>query len=207
MEITKYAQSCLLVEADSGARLLLDPGTITTGRTDLTRIGTIDAVLITHEHPDHVDPAVVGTLLDAGATVHTNAETRALLPADAPVEVVAGGDTFEAAGVRIAAHDAAHMPMVDGSAGPPNLAFVVDGRLVHPGDARELAGIAGDILAVPIAGPSTHNHLAYLMAQAVGASTIIPVHYDAFPGDPDLFAAKAGLEGIVVLADGESVRA
>lgn len=205
MRITHHGQSCLLVETGDGARLLLDPGIITTGRIDLASLGTIDAVLLTHQHPDHVDPGPVADLVEAGATLFANAPTRALFRDDLPVEVVEGGTSFEAAGVGVTAHDLAHMPMVDGSPGPPNLGFVVDGRLLHPGDAREVTGLVADILALPIAGPSTSSHLAYLMAKAVGAATVIPIHYDVFPGDPQLFADKAGLPGVVVLGHGDHV--
>lgn len=205
MRVTSYGQSCLLVETDEGTRLLLDPGSITTARTDLRGLGTIDAVLLTHEHADHVDVGAVEGLLDAHVPVYANASTRTLFDPDAPVTVVAGGEAFAAAGVPVVAYDVPHMPMVDGTPGPPNLAYVVDGRLLHPGDARELVGIAAEILAVPIAGPSTSCHLAYLMAKAVGATTIIPIHHEVFPGNPALFADKAGLEGVVVLDHGASV--
>jgi L-ascorbate metabolism protein UlaG (beta-lactamase superfamily) len=101
-------------------------------------------------------------------------------------------------------HDVPHMPMVDGTPGPPNLAYVVDSRLLHPGDAREISGLAAEVLAVPIAGPSTSAHLAYRMVKAVGAATVVPIHHDVFPGDPALFAEKSGLDGVVVLGHGES---
>jgi L-ascorbate metabolism protein UlaG (beta-lactamase superfamily) len=205
MRITHHGQSCLLVETDGDARLLIDPGTVTTGRVDLADLGAIDAVLLTHQHPDHVDPGPVAELVESGAVLFANAPTRALFRDDVPVEVVAGGASFDAAGVRVTAHDLPHMPMIDGSPGPPNLGYVIDGRLLHPGDAREVTGLVAEVLAVPIAGPSTSSHLAYLMAKAVGAATVIPIHFDVFPGDPDLFASKSNLEGVQVLHQGDSL--
>ncbi len=121
------------------------------------------------------------------------------------VRVVEGGDRVEVAGISVQAFDIAHMPMVDGSAGPPNLGFLLDDRLLHPGDGADLASLQAEILAVPIAGPSCSSRDAYVMIQSVGASAAVPIHYDVFPGDPSLFAEKAGdVADIRVLAPGES---
>ena len=53
MQITRFGHSCLLVETGR-ASILIDPGEYSDGWTDLDGL---DAVLITHRHPDHVDPA------------------------------------------------------------------------------------------------------------------------------------------------------
>ncbi|MDI5943191.1 MBL fold metallo-hydrolase, partial [Micromonospora sp. DH15] len=50
MQLTKYAHSCLRVEHDGGV-LVVDPGVF----SDPGALDGADAVLITHEHPDHVD--------------------------------------------------------------------------------------------------------------------------------------------------------
>jgi L-ascorbate metabolism protein UlaG (beta-lactamase superfamily) len=52
MRIWKYRQSCLVVEAENGARIMLDAGFHTTGSRALRDLGPIDAVLYTHEHRD-----------------------------------------------------------------------------------------------------------------------------------------------------------
>jgi L-ascorbate metabolism protein UlaG (beta-lactamase superfamily) len=118
-----------------------------------------------------------------------------------PVE---GGASFLAAEVPVKAYDLPHMPMVDGSPGPPNLGFLIDGRLLHPGDARAIGELSAEVLATPIAGPSLSAREAYQMVEAAGARLAIPVHHDHFLADPALFAAKCPLAEVVVLGDGES---
>ena len=56
MRITKYTHSCLRVEGDGV--LVVDPGVF----SERAALDGVDAVLITHEHPDHLD---VDALADA----------------------------------------------------------------------------------------------------------------------------------------------
>lgn len=203
MRITKYPQSCLVVEADNGARLLIDAGYHVTRARSLADIGTLDAVLYTHQHPDHFDPSWTGELLARGIPVFANADVCSLIE-DGGATRVDGGGTFQAAQVPVDAYDLPHMPLVDGRAGPPNLGFLIDGRLLHPGDAREIGTVRADILAAPIAGPSISARDAFVMVETAGAGHVVPVHYDHFLADPDLFAAQCSIAEVVVLADGET---
>ena len=65
MQLTRFGHSCLLV-VDGDARILIDPGTFSAGFEDLTGL---TAVLITHQHADHLDldrlPAVIAANPDA----------------------------------------------------------------------------------------------------------------------------------------------
>jgi L-ascorbate metabolism protein UlaG (beta-lactamase superfamily) len=202
VRITKYPQSCLVVEADNGARLLVDAGFHITRGRGLDELGSIDAALYTHEHPDHFDEAWVGPLLERGVPVFANAEVCAMI-GDGATQVDAGA-TFQAAEVPVAAYDLPHMPMVDGRPGPPNLGFLIDGRLLHPGDAKDLRDVRAEVLATPIAGPSCSARDAFLMVEAAGARVSIPVHYDHFLADPAIFAAQCTIAEVIVLGDGES---
>ena len=51
MHLTHLGHACVLVETEH-ARLLIDPGTLSSGLEGLL---DLDAILVTHEHPDHVD--------------------------------------------------------------------------------------------------------------------------------------------------------
>ena len=59
MRITKFAHACLLVE-EAGVCLLTDPGFW----NSLPEVESLDAILITHTHQDHLDIAQVKALLE-----------------------------------------------------------------------------------------------------------------------------------------------
>ena len=66
-------------------------------------VGGVDAVLVTHEHPDHYEP---GRLRAADAPIWTGAAVAAQIAADAPdlverVTVVAPGETFAVGVVEV----------------------------------------------------------------------------------------------------------
>ncbi len=59
MQITHFGHSCLLVEID-GTKVLFDPGNFSHG---FEGISGLDAILITHQHPDHCDVAKLPDLV------------------------------------------------------------------------------------------------------------------------------------------------
>jgi L-ascorbate metabolism protein UlaG (beta-lactamase superfamily) len=111
----------------------------------------------------------------------------------------------QVAGVEVLPRDLPHVVMVDGSPGPPNTGFLLDGTLFHPGDGVELTGLTAPAAAVPIAGPSISFHDAYRLVRSLGAAHVIPIHYDAFVADPAHFARVCDLAEVHVLGDGAAV--
>ena len=77
MKITHFGHACLLVET-GGARLLFDPGTDSSGFETLR---DLSAILITHEHDDHVDYAKLPalTVQNPGAQLIADRDTAAKL--------------------------------------------------------------------------------------------------------------------------------
>src|SRR3954463_13207246 len=91
MRITKFGHACVRIEHD-GSTIVLDPGVF----TDPEAVDGADAVLITHEHPDHYLPA---NLLAADAAVFTIEAVAAKIREDAPalaerITVIAPDETF-----------------------------------------------------------------------------------------------------------------
>lgn len=203
MDITKYHQSALVLSKEDGGRLAVDLGSRPQGPYDVAELGSLDAVLFTHRHPDHLDTDVVDALLDRHVPIYGNADVAAALDGR-PVELLDNGGSLQIAGWTVDCHDIPHVVMVDGSPGPPNTGLVFDGRLLHPGDGLQIEGLAVDVLALPVAGPSISLHDAYRMVQRVGPATAIPIHYDFFPADPDMFASRCDLAAVIVLGHGES---
>lgn len=203
MRVTKHEQSCLVLE-DHDARVVVDPGAFVFRRLAVDDLAPVDAVLVTHRHADHLEVDAVAELARRGATVVGNADVAERMQGLAEVTVVRDGEQRDVAGFRVLARDLPHVELVDGSPGPPNTGFLVDDRLFHPGDGMGLPGLVVDTLAVPIAGPSISNRDAYRFVQQTAARLALPIHYDYFLADPELFAQQCDVAEVVVLGHGES---
>ena len=175
MRLTKLGHSCLLVE-EGGARLLLDPGTLSQGFEELEGL---TAVLFTHQHADHLDQRRLRGLLDRNPGARVICDPGSAEPlgqAGVEVEVVADGQELDAGGVgvRVAGRDHAvihpDIPVV------PNVGYLIGGRLFHPGDAFTQPGQPVEVLAVPAGAPwlKLSEPIDYL--RAVRPRVAVPVH-------------------------------
>jgi L-ascorbate metabolism protein UlaG (beta-lactamase superfamily) len=175
MRLTKLGHSCLLVE-ENGARLLLDPGTLSGGFEELEGL---TAVLFTHQHADHLDQERLRGLLDRNPRARVISDQGSAEPlgqAGVEVEVVADGQELDVGGVgvRVAGRDHAvihpDIPVV------PNVGYLVGGRLFHPGDAFTLPEQPVEVLAVPAGAPwlKLSEPIDYL--RAVRPRVAVPVH-------------------------------
>ncbi|MFG1887266.1 MBL fold metallo-hydrolase [Micromonospora sp. NPDC049051] len=153
MQLTKYAHSCLRVEHDGGV-LVIDPGVF----SEAAALDAADAVLITHEHPDHLDVEAVTRQLDRRRfVIHGPASLTGVLgDAAEALEPVRPGQSFTAAGVPVRAHGGRHavihpdIPVVD------NLAYLLNDTVYHPGDSLFVPeDIQVDTLFLPIHAPWT----------------------------------------------------
>ncbi|MEV0268909.1 MBL fold metallo-hydrolase [Hamadaea sp. NPDC050747] len=152
MRVTKFEHSCVRVERD-GAVLVIDPGPW----ADPAALDGVDAVLITHEHFDHLD---VDKLADTLAkrpsvTVHAHEAVVAKLAAlDGATRTVASGDAFEAAGFGVKAYGGLHALLHPEVTPVPNLGFLVEDSVYHPGDSFDVPeGATVETLFVPVSGP------------------------------------------------------
>ncbi|MCZ7439821.1 MBL fold metallo-hydrolase [Micromonospora sp. WMMC241] len=152
MQLTKYAHSCLRVEHDGGV-LVVDPGVFSAAAEALDGA---DAVLITHQHPDHVDvPALTAALERRPVPVHGPASLAEVLGDAAEALVaVAPGESFTAAGVPVRAYGGQHAVIHPDLPVIPNLGYLLDDTVYHPGDALYVPDDAPvDTLFAPIHAP------------------------------------------------------
>lgn len=211
MRITKFAQSCFLLET-KGRRVLIDPGRFDEeqGRTPAV-YGRVDLILLTHRHTDHTYPPTLRVFSDRRVPIVSNAEVQGVLRKEnirvnllLPYEV----QTFE--GVIVKGYPSFHGERPDGSPKPEVLGFVVDGTFYQPGDTVYLHDLPKVTVAgLPIAGPEMSPIAAAAMTYDIQPKLAIPMHYDnpKYHVDPEVFVRSMAGSGIEVrlLKPGESV--
>lgn len=207
MKITRFPQSCLLIEQNNH-KIVIDPGKHFLETHTIDDLNGVEAVLYTHQHPDHYDPEIANALLAKGVAIYANTSTAQLIGRDG-VNIVGDGDSFSVAGFDVIAHELPHSLLLDGSAGPQNTGYVVNGVLLHPGDGKELEGLSVDILALPITGPDISVLDAVNFAKQVNAKTAILIHNVVIPMDIAKVAAFIKNNGVdfevLALDDGGNV--
>lgn len=189
---------------NEGTRVLIDPSGHE--KDKLGNFGQLDAVLYTHEHGDHFDAGMAQTFVEQGiAPVYANAGTSKLIKASKTT--VHDGKEYKIGKLTVKAIGLPHCLMVDGSEGPQNTGYLINGKIFHPGDGKELAGLKVEVLAMPLAGPDISPHDAFMFAKQVHAGAVVPIHYDYLGGNPAFFASTAEKAGIKThaLKYGESV--
>ena len=151
MQVTKYAHSCLRIEHDGGV-LVVDPGVY----SEPEALDGADAVLITHQHPDHVNVEAVTRALDKRPFIINGPASVAddLGDAAEALTVVAPGESFTAAGVAVRAYGGQHavihpdIPIIE------NIGFLINDVVYHPGDSLVVPEeVQVDTLFAPIHAP------------------------------------------------------
>ena len=173
VQITHYGHSCLLVDTGA-ARLLFDPGTFSAGFESL--IG-LDAVLITHQHPDHLDPERLGPLIEANpdARLVVDSGTAEQL-GELPHEVVRSGASVQVAGSRIDVLGGEHAVIHPDIPIVANNAYLIDGTHLHPGDSFTPPPAEVDALFLPTGAPWLKLSEAVDYLRAVGPRIAVPIH-------------------------------
>lgn len=152
LTLTKKTHSCVRLERN-GQSLVIDPGGFT---EDDAAVGA-DAILVTHEHPDHFDEGRLRAGLDANpaAQVWTLRSVAERLSTAFPgrVHTVGHGDTFTAAGFEVQVHGELHAVIHPDIPRITNIGFLVDGSVFHPGDALTVPDHPVDTLMLPVMAP------------------------------------------------------
>ncbi|MEV5201415.1 MBL fold metallo-hydrolase [Streptomyces sp. NPDC053720] len=152
LTLTKKTHSCVRLERD-GRTLVIDPG----GFSEQDAAVGADAILVTHEHPDHFDEGRLRAALDAdpAAEIWTLRSVADRLAAAFPgrVHTVGNGDTFTAAGFDVQVHGELHAVIHPDIPRITNIGFLVDGSLFHPGDALTVPDHPVDTLMLPVMAP------------------------------------------------------
>lgn len=181
MRITRFGHSCLLVE-DGDARLLLDPGVFSEGFEDLRGL---TGVLVTHQHPDHLDRDRLTALLETNpdARLHCDEGTGERL--DVACTVVRAGDRIDL-GTPVQVHGALHAVIHPDIPRIPNVGYLVGERFFTPGDALTVPDADVEVLGLPTDAPWLKLVESVDLLRTVRPRIAFPVH-DAVLAQPQIW--------------------
>jgi L-ascorbate metabolism protein UlaG (beta-lactamase superfamily) len=152
LKLTKKLHACVRLEKD-GRTLVVDPG----GFSEQDAAAGADAILVTHEHPDHFDEGRLRAALEANpaAALWTLESVAEQLSAAFPgrVHTVGHGDAFTAAGFDVQVHGELHAVIHPDIPRITNVGYLLDGSVFHPGDALTVPGVPVDTLMLPVHAP------------------------------------------------------
>ena len=151
MRLTKMGHACVRIEKD-GRILVIDPGTL----TEPDALDGAEVVLITHEHPDHVDMdrfRIAAERTPQPEIWTTSVVADQLGGAGARVHAVGSGDSFVAAGFDVGVFGELHAVVNPAWPRVANVGFLIDGRTFHPGDAYTVLEASVETLLLPTNAP------------------------------------------------------
>jgi L-ascorbate metabolism protein UlaG (beta-lactamase superfamily) len=204
MRITKFGHACVRIESGS-TTVVVDPG----GWSEQVAVDGASAVLVTHEHPDHLDP---DNLRATDAPVYTIGAVAKQIAEQAPdvaerVTVVRPGDVLDL-GIPVTVVGEKHAVIHPELQHFDNSGYLleVEGRRVfHPGDAFTERPEALDLLLLPVHAPWNKVSEVIDYARAAGAPLSVAIH-DGLLNERGLALAQRQLSGMLGEREQEYLR-
>jgi L-ascorbate metabolism protein UlaG (beta-lactamase superfamily) len=209
MRISKFGHACLVIE-EGRAKIMIDPGAFSSGFEGITEI---DALLITHEHQDHLDLDNVKLLVGSNPDMIVYADeasTKKLEDAGLKCETVYAAGTFEVAGVTVTVYGKDHIVIHPDVPGIPNVGYMIAERFFYPGDAYTVPGEPVEILATPVGAPWLKIEEAIDYVRAIKPKVVIPVHDAVLSSEGvqfgvNLLSNLGGAGRVTVIENGKTI--
>lgn len=171
MKISKHIHSCMVVE-DQGKTILVDPGNYSYDEKalDVNKLEQLDAIVITHEHPDHMYIPWIKEILQKfpNTPTYTTASAKLILEQEGIPDVNTQGNEF------ISLEPVPHEKIWMGPA-CQNVLATLFGKFATPGDSHTFTTSA-EVLALPVQAPWGSTTRAVELALELKPKVIIPIH-------------------------------
>lgn len=151
MKLTKYEHACFTIEKD-GKLLVVDPGGWT---TNLDSPENLVAIVVTHEHLDHFDPAALGALVahNPSVVIYAHENITKQFGDTLSHQAVSAGEKVSVAPFRLEFFGGEHAVIHPSMPVVVNLGVMIDDKIYYPGDSFTLPGRPVEVLALPVAAP------------------------------------------------------
>ena len=192
MKLTKHEHACVVAEKD-GTSIVIDPGSFSPSAAEIIAGG--DALLITHEHADHVHSESINAALAdrPGLKLYAPEALRGQLDARPDqFTAVAAGDELKIGSFDITVHGREHALIHAAIPVVANVGYLLDGTVYHPGDAYFVPDAAVTTLLLPTSGPWMKFGEAIDYVLAVQPQQTVAIH-DALLSDVGQYLAGAML--------------
>ncbi|PIN81299.1 hypothetical protein COV11_02220 [Candidatus Woesearchaeota archaeon CG10_big_fil_rev_8_21_14_0_10_30_7] len=218
MKLTKYAQSCFLIETKN-KRILIDPSYFKYDEFLLEHDWkNIDILLITHKHKDHFHKDAIRTILDNENTQLFTSKEVSKEYSEFKANIVEEDDVINCELFKIKVVKAIHgfIPTMKGKQVKEGLGFIIfDGqkKIYHTGDTICFENdYKADVVLAPVSGRGLvmGPYEAALFTKECGAELLIPCHMDnpKYVVHPDFLKKVFEEENVnyKLLKNGESLK-
>lgn len=175
MRLTKFTHAC--VRLDDGDRtLVLDPGSFS--EVDEALDGA-DAVVITHEHADHIDADKVRAALQRDPRLRLYAPSSVASTLEQfgeQVVTVEAGQSHEIAGFDVQTFGGQHALIHPTIPVIANVGVLVNGIVYHPGDSFIVPPVDVPVLLAPMHAPWSKTAEVIDFVVGVRAARVTGIH-------------------------------
>ncbi len=151
MRLTKYTHACVTLEKGS-TRVVIDPGVW----AEPEAFEGVSTAFITHEHVDHFDLGALGAWVarDSAAVIYAPDSVAAqLTDLGGTVITVQPNESIAVGDFEVKTVGGMHAEIIDGLPGCPNIGYVFDNEVYHPGDSFFVPDESVRTALVPTSGP------------------------------------------------------
>ncbi len=182
MKITKYPQSCLLIETNN-KKILVDAGGLKYKEEYFDIWKQADIILLTHKHGDHVNYDV---LRNIDVPIYSTLEVQNTYP-ELKINIIKENDNIPLDNINIEVVKAVHgynPNLKNGGEVFENVGYIIDDnktRLYITSDTICFNNdYKADVVALPVTGYglTMSSYEASLFTKDLGAELVLPIHMD-----------------------------